>query len=179
MPFKAHLPDPEGEFPAAAPEYFFYMLFQTARRRDAQLDAALGPLGLTANRARTLTIIRRLEGCSMNTLARFTTIERTTLTREVDQLVALGLIERTTPANDRRRVCLALTPTGEKVYRRGVPAVLEASRQALNGVDPETLREFARLLQIILRNQIDDADWADDLISYGRPEGRKASRRQD
>jgi MarR family transcriptional regulator, lower aerobic nicotinate degradation pathway regulator len=170
MTFKSYMPDPEGEFPAAAPEYLLYMLFQTARRREAQVDAVLGPLGLSANRARTLTIIRRLEGCSMNTLARFTAIERTTLTREVDQLVARGLIERTTPANDRRRVSLSLTEKGEKVYAQGIPLVAEAPQQAMKGVDPERLREFARTLQVIMLNLVDDPDWAHELISYARPE---------
>jgi len=179
MPFKAYLPDPEGEFPAAAPEYFLYMMFQTARRRDAQVDAALEPLGLSANRARTLTIIRRLEGCSMNTLARFTTIERTTLTREVDQLVARGLIERTVPAKDRRRVSLSLTAEGERVYALGMPLFVETTRQALKGVDPETLREFARVLQVIMLNLVDDADWAHDLLSYARPERPRLVRQQD
>jgi len=170
MTFKSYMPDPEGEFPAAAPEYLFYLLFQTARRREAQVDAVLEPLGLSANRARTLTIIRRLEGCSMNTLARFTAIERTTLTREVDQLVARGLIERTTPANDRRRVSLSLTEEGEKVFAQGIPIVAEATQQAMKGVDPERLREFARTLQVIMLNLVDDPDWAHDLISYARPE---------
>jgi MarR family transcriptional regulator, lower aerobic nicotinate degradation pathway regulator len=178
MAFKSYLPDPEGEFPAAAPDYFFYMLHQTARRRDAAIDAALEPMGLNASRARTLTIIRRLEGCSMNALAKFTTIERTTLTREVDLLVARGLIERTVPANDRRRVSLSLTAQGEAVYESGVPLVLEATLRALEGVDGKALREFARMLRTIMLNLVDDADWANDLISYARPDGKKAVRRQ-
>ena len=106
----------------------------------------------------------------MNTLARFTAIERTTLTREVDQLVARGLIERTTPANDRRRVSLSLTEEGEKVYAQGIPLVAEATGQAMKGVDPEKLREFARTLQVIMLNLVDDPDWAHELISYARPE---------
>jgi DNA-binding MarR family transcriptional regulator len=179
MPFKSYLPDPEGEFPAATPDYFFYMLHQTARRRDAAVDEALEPLGLTASRARTLTIIRRLEGCSMNALAKFTTIERTTLTREVDLLVARGLIERTVPANDRRRVSLSLTAEGEAIYESGVPLVVAATRKALKGVDPKRLREFTRLLGVIMLNLVDDADWADDLVSYARPEWRPSRRSQD
>jgi DNA-binding MarR family transcriptional regulator len=179
MQFKPYFVDPTGEFPVATPEYFFYLLFQAARRRDAQFDAVLEPMGLTASRARTLTIIRRLEGCSMNTLARFTTIERTTLTREVDQLVALGLIERTVPPNDRRRISLTLTPKGEEVYSQGVPLAQEATRQALKDVDREKLRELTRLLQVVIGNLTDDDDWAKDLISYGRPDGVAALQKQD
>lgn len=178
MPFKSYMPDPEGEFPAAAPEYFLYLLFQTVRRRDAQVDAALAPLGLNANRARTLTIIRRLEGCSMNELARYTTIERTTLTREVDLLVARGLIERTVPANDRRRVSLSLTEEGEEVFAQGIPLVLEVTQEALRGLDSETLREFSRILQVIMHNLVDDDDWAHKLISYARPERPRLARRR-
>ena len=106
----------------------------------------------------------------MNSLARFTTIERTTLTREVDQLVARGLIERTTPTNDRRRVSLRLTAAGEAIFAQGIPLVQAATEKALKGVDPETLRAFARTLQSIMLNLVEDADWAHELISYARPE---------
>ena len=173
MEYKAAIPDPDGEFPAAVPEYFFYMIFQMARRRDASLDALLKPLNLSANRARILTILRRVEGCSMNALANFTTIERTTLTREVDHLVAMGLISRAVPPTDRRRVHLTLTPAGEALYHQGVPLVRTATRQALAGIDLGELRGFTRLLQAVMRNLLDDGDWAEDIISFGRPH-RKA-----
>jgi DNA-binding MarR family transcriptional regulator len=168
MAFKALLPDPEGEFAVAAPEYFFYLLFQTARRRDVALDAVLAGMNLKATHARTLGIIRRTEGCTMNTLAKYTAVDRTTLTREIDQLVERGLVSRQVPPTDRRRVILTLTDEGEAVYARGVPLVAALSRRTLDGVEPDELRAFARTLQKIIRNLVDDPDWTDGVLEFAR-----------
>jgi DNA-binding MarR family transcriptional regulator len=170
MKFKEVLPDPDGEFAIAVPEYFFYMMFQAARRRDLAFDGAVEHLGLTASRARILAIVRRVEGCTMNELAKFTAVDRTTLTREVDNLVSRGLVSRGTPPNDRRKVCLTLTQKGEDIYAEGLPALTDFSRRSLQGVDVEQLREFARLLQTIIRNMVDEPEWAEDLIAFARSE---------
>src|SRR5690349_3236139 len=105
--------DPDGEFPLGAPEYFFYLLFQAQRQRDLSLDRALSPVGLNLAQWRTLAIVRRIDVCSMTLLARYSTVDRTTLTRAVDQLVDRGLVARWTPDHDRRQVNLRLTDEGE------------------------------------------------------------------
>src|ERR1700761_1752722 len=70
--------DPEGEFPLGPREYFFYLLFQASRQRDLQFDRVLKPAGLTVALWRSLAIIRRLDGCTISQLARYSTVERTT-----------------------------------------------------------------------------------------------------
>ncbi len=171
MPFKEYLPDPQGEFAVAAPEYFFYLLFQAGRRRDVALDAALVQFDLTATDARTLAIIRRTEGCTMNELAKYSAVDRTTLTREIDRLVASGLVSRQAHASDRRRVRLVLTDRGEAIYAEGIPLVAALGRRTLQGVDADQLREFARTLQVIIRNLVEDGDWADEVLQFARSKG--------
>ena len=168
MAFKALLPDPEGEFAVAAPEYFFYLMLQTAIRRDVALNATLASLDLDATDARTLAIIRRTEGCTMNALAKYSAIDRTTLTREVDKLVERGLVSRQAHPTDRRRVNLTLTEMGEAIYAQGVPIVAAFGRRTLEGVDAEELRAFARTLQRIIRNLVDDSALAEEVIEFAR-----------
>lgn len=159
--------DEAGEFPTDVPEYFFYLLFQAVRHRDLTFDSALAPVGLTLHRWRTLSIIRRLEACTMSELARYSTIDRTTLTRAVDHLVTEGLVMRSTPPKDRRQVTLALTPQGEDVYLSAVDLLMDYNRQALCGVADETRRELSRALRTIIRNILSDADWAEDIVNFG------------
>ena len=151
------------------PEYFFYLLYLAARRRDLALDAALAPTGLTVARWRTLAIIRRIDGCAMSVLARFSTVERTTLTRSVDQLVEQGLVLRWAPEHDRRLVCLALTERGEDVYSGAVASLLAFNREKLGGLDAERVRDTTRLLQDVLCNVVGDETTSADLLSFGRP----------
>ena len=175
MKFKENLPEPAREALAdTVPEYFFYLLFQTARRKDFAFDAAFKSLNINNARARTLGIIRRVEGCTMNALARLSAIDRTTLTREVDHLVDDGYVLRTVPADDRRRVLLTLTEKGEALYQQAMPMLTAFNRRALGDVDPERLRDAARLLQALLRNLVDEPEQAEEVITFARSQKLKA-----
>lgn len=160
--------DPDGEFPLGPPEYFFYLLFQAARQRDLFFDRELAPVGLNLAQWRTLAIVRRLETCTMSSLARYSTVERTTLTRAVDQLVGRELVERSVPAHDRRQVNLSLTEHGKELYRRAVEILKDRNQACLENVDPKRLRDSARVLQIVLEKLTGDDELATDLLNFGR-----------
>jgi len=162
-------PDPKGEFPLAPAEYFFYLLFQAGRQRDLHFERALERAGLNIARWRTLAIIRRIGTCTMKELALYSTVDRTTLTRTVDQLVAQGLVERTIPPRDRRKVHLSLSPQGEAVYRQAVPLLLAGNAELLQGFSDAEIRATVRLLQSSVRRMIEDPKVADLLINFGRP----------
>jgi DNA-binding MarR family transcriptional regulator len=150
-----------------APEYFFYLLFQAARQRDLYFDRALEPVGLNIAQWRSLAIIRRLESCTMTALARYSTVERTTLTRAVDQLAARGLVDRSVPDRDRRQVNLALSDLGATVYAQAVEILKERNRMVLAEVDAERLRAATRVLQETLLKLAGDGDLAADLLNFG------------
>src|SRR5689334_5589804 len=90
--------DPHAEFPIGVAEYAFYLIFYIQRWRDTTLDETLKGTGLNVTRWRTLAVIERIEDCTMSQLAHFTAVDRTTLTRSVDQLVKAGLVHRWTPS---------------------------------------------------------------------------------
>src|ERR1700736_765180 len=98
--------DPRGEFPLDLASYVFHLFSVVGRHREAKLETILKPLGLSLARHRALSVIATLEPCTMSELAEFSATDRTTLTRTVDQLVDAGLVERTTPREDRRQVQL-------------------------------------------------------------------------
>ncbi len=160
--------DPFGEFALNVPDHLFYLLFQTAHHRDTRWEAMLATVGLTLARWRTLAIIRRVGECSMKELARFSTVDRTTLTRSVDQLVADRLIERHIPPKDRRKVVLTLTGAGEDLYDRAVTQLLVFNREAVQGVPVDEQRRLARAIETILRNLIDDPEEAAAVLSFAR-----------
>ncbi|HEX3367477.1 MarR family transcriptional regulator [Phenylobacterium sp.] len=159
--------DPDGEFPLGPPEYFFYLLFQAARQRDLFFDRELAPVGLNLAQWRSLAIIRRLESCTMTALARYSTVDRTTLTRAVDQLVSRGLIDRSVPDRDRRQVNLSLTEPGKTIYSQAVNILKEHNQEVLAEVDPKRLREATRALQAVLLKLTGDDDLAVDLLNFG------------
>jgi DNA-binding MarR family transcriptional regulator len=166
--FPENSPDPLGEFPIDAPQYLFYLIFQIDHHRAVAFEPVLEPFGLTVATWRGLSVVRRLDGCTMKSLAAFTAIDRTTLTRAVDQLVARGLIARTTPPNDRRKVSLSLTDAGEALYAQVVPALIAFNADNLGGLSDAKQREVSRALRTILEAIVRDNEDAETLVNFGQ-----------
>lgn len=148
--------DPTGEFPVDLTTYVFHLFTVVARHRDARLEAALRPLGLNVSRHRALTSIERLEPCTMRDLAAFVAVDRTTLTRTVDQLADAGFVERATPREDRRQVMLTTTRTGRAACRRSLQAIYRVNRELLEGVSEAQQRALARGLDRLVERLAPD-----------------------
>jgi len=164
--------DPDGELPLGASEYFFYLLFQVARQRDLFCDKALAACGLNMAQWRSLAIVRRMEVCTMSSLARYSTIERTTLTRAVDQLVGRGLVERWVPESDRRQVNLSLSELGEQAFAQGAAILDPHNVHLLRDEAPSQMRHAMAVLQNTLRKLAGNEILAADLLNFGGGPGR-------
>jgi MarR family transcriptional regulator, lower aerobic nicotinate degradation pathway regulator len=148
--------DPLGEFPLDLTSYVFHLFAVVSRHREARLEVALKPLGLNLPRHRALSVIHTLQPCTMSELADFSAVDRTTLTRTVDQLVDGGLVERTTPREDRRQVMLTLTELGAHTCRRSLQVIYGVSRDLLAGLAEADQRVVARSLDAMLGRLVED-----------------------
>ena len=156
-----------GAWPQAE-EWFFFLLFQAVRRREAAFAKALAPMGMDVSRWRVLSVVRRLAGCTMNELSEFTTTDRTTLTRVTDQLSTAGLIERQGSPIDRRRVCLVVTEAGEAVFGRAMTAMREVNLNALDGVEDHELRVMKTTLSKVLHKVAGSEAKARAILEFAR-----------
>lgn len=91
-------------------------------------------------------------------------ITKGTLTGVMTTLRARKLIRRTPHVDDRRRVSIALTKTGERLIERVFPLFNSHETLAVQGLSGAEQHELARLLRVVLRgiNEVDarDADEA-------------------
>jgi DNA-binding MarR family transcriptional regulator len=150
--------DPQGEFPLDLTTYVFHLFTVVARHREALLEAALKPLDLNVSRHRALSSIDRLAPCTMRELAEFVAVDRTTLTRTIDQLADAGLVERATPREDRRQVVLTLTAAGTTACRRSLQAIYRVNRDLLEGMREDEQRALCRGLdRLVVRLAPDEA----------------------
>jgi DNA-binding MarR family transcriptional regulator len=162
--------DPTGEFPFDLTTYLFHVFTVLSRHREAALDEAFRPLGLNVARHRALAVVVRMQPCGMTELADFCAVDRTTMTRTVDQLFANGLVERTTPASDRRQVLLTVTAPGRAVHQRALRAVYRVNRRTLEGIPEDAQRNLVRTKRAMLANLVADPDLARRLLSLSRDE---------
>ena len=160
--------DPAGEFPFDVIDYVPHLIAAISQFRDSALDAALREHGLNVGRYRVLGVLARFDVCTMTELANFTAIDRTTLTRIADQLVASGYVERSADAKDRRQVRLSLTPVGSEVHRKALLVVFELNGRLLEAVPETERRTAARVLQEIVRALAPNAAAEKSIIHYSR-----------
>ena len=153
-------------FGAAAEEYVFYLLLQANRRREAALAAALEAIGLTVPMWHAGAVIRRLRGCNMSEVSHLSAVDRTTLTRTIDRMVAEGLVERTSSPTDRRRVMLRLSDRGVEQIDRARVVSKDINRRFLQGAPEEHIISAVRLLQHLVDSMIAEDEVALGVLTY-------------
>ncbi|MBS0360642.1 MAG: MarR family transcriptional regulator, partial [Proteobacteria bacterium] len=144
--------DPADEFPFAVDDYLLHLVVAIYQFRDSRLDQVLRPLGLNVSRYRVLGVLERFGASKMTELASFTAMERTTLTRVGDQLVAAGLVTRASEPRDRRQVILSLTDEGRETHARAMGMVLSLNQVLLDRVPERERRSAARVLIRVVEN---------------------------
>ncbi|MDH7975734.1 MarR family transcriptional regulator [Sphingomonas sp. AR_OL41] len=101
----------------------------------------LTPLGVTPGRATALVFIGEHEGCDQVALARALGINRASAMAAVNELVALGAVERQ-PGRDRRSNALHLTPAGVALRADVEAAILHHDATVFGGLTPEEREAF-------------------------------------
>ena len=170
--------DPTGEFPFAADDYLLHLLAAIHQFRDSALDNALRPLDLNVGRYRVMGVLNRFGDCTMNEIAAFSAVERTTLTRISDQLVAAAHVERKENPKDRRHVVLALTDSGKQAYEAALIVVLNFNSRLVKGVPEKASRAAARVLKTVIANVAPTPAARDSIIHFSRdvPHPERAKR---
>ncbi len=153
-------------FGAPAEEYLFYLVLQANRRRETALATALRQIGLTVAKWHAGAVIRRLGGCGMTEVSHLSAVDRTTLSRTINQMVEEGLVLRITSPNDRRRVHLSLSERGVALIDQARVVSKTLNRRFLEGAADEHRTGAVRLLQQAVAAMIEDDDVALGVLTY-------------
>lgn len=109
-------------------------------------DDAMRPLGITASQFTLLTQLAQQDGITAVEIGFTLDIEKSTLSRNLKRLLALGLITMDPPAGRRGRG-LHLTPKGQAVIKDAYPIWQGAQNRALTVMGPETRSTLDDLVQ--------------------------------
>ena len=100
-------------------------------------DDAMRPLGITASQFTLLTQLAQQDGITAVEIGHTLDIEKSTLSRNLKRLLALGMITMDPPAGRRGRG-LHLTPKGEVVIQQGFPVWRDAQMRTMRVMGPES-----------------------------------------
>jgi DNA-binding MarR family transcriptional regulator len=114
-------------------------------RRSRELGAELHP-GLTLVEFSLLTFIATTPGTRGADIASSYGLDKSTVSRQIDQMVAGGLLLRGAEVPGRRGQTLTLTPAGEDALRLAADSVHVALVDRLAAWGDRDVADFARLV---------------------------------
>jgi DNA-binding MarR family transcriptional regulator len=119
---------------------------QLSRMITRVYDNAMRPLGITASQFTLLGQLAEQDGITAVEIGFTLDIEKSTLSRNLKRLIALGLILMDPPAGRRGRG-LHLTPKGQAVIKEGYPVWQWAQYKAVRVMGPDSRTTLDGLLR--------------------------------
>jgi len=99
-----------------------------------------------------LSIIASQSECIMKNIVESLNLIPSTATRQVDSLVAEGLILRSMSKTDRRKIVLTLTTKGKKVYKRFEDHLTFVMRNTLESYSSDKINLALEILHVIVEH---------------------------
>lgn len=143
-------------------EQLRYLILAAQREGNRFLADALQPLALTPSQAEALRVLQDWQPLALIELGSLLVCEQGSPSRLIAGLIAAGYVERAASPDDKRKVVLTLTPSGQEVAKH-VVEVESALYDTLNAAIPE--QQIEALLPAL---------W--NIVS-GRPAGGALARR--
>ena len=130
-----------------------------ANRFTRIMRRACRPLGLSVPGWRVVALLGQSGALPLRQVLIRSGIDKARLSRVTRQLCAQGYIELQTPADDRRRVSLELTPRGKEVHRELMRLLTDLQTMLLQNIGSEEYQVFGRVVDS-LESQIKAAESA-------------------
>ncbi len=98
---------------------------------------------------RAMAYINRHEGASLSDLSTHIGLTLPSMSKLIDGLVSRKLISRTNDSQDRRRVCLALTPQGHEELKAAYSHTQEYLAEKMSRLAEEDIKAISRAMQVL------------------------------
>jgi DNA-binding MarR family transcriptional regulator len=121
-----------------------YNAQRIARSMGRQMESALRPVGLTNQQFSTLTILRHYKTMSTLELADKLGVERTTMTRNIEQMNRKNWLKPVI-VEDKRVRAFQLTETGLKLQSEALPLWKEQQAKLMSSLGNSMARELVAL----------------------------------
>ena len=122
-----------------------------ARAITRRYDAYLRPFGLTATQLSLLGGLREMAGATVSEIAEARGFDRTTLTRNLDRLEAMGIVVSRHPDHGNGRIA-QVTPKGDKLLEELLPLWRQAQAEMQAELSPkifdDSLKTLKRLAKV-------------------------------
>ena len=127
-------------------DYLAHLLAQANRRLNRQLNEK----GVPVDQWRVLRVLHESDGLTMRELADSVSLNRPTMTKVVDRLVADTLAYRVPDPRDRRKVRIFLSDQGRALFRKQDEYVSTHQKLVEKGYGIEETKQLKEMLEKFL-----------------------------
>ncbi len=129
-----------------------YLVGRLASAMRSELGRELAPFNVTSVQWAILDACYQEEADTLTSLSRIIPIDAASISRQVDQLVRAGLIQRQRSTRDRRQVNLTLTDEGNRLVPELALRVQANNTKFLAGIDEPEQEAVLRTIRRMLAN---------------------------
>jgi DNA-binding MarR family transcriptional regulator len=131
---------------------FGHSLRQVNRLIQRDLGARVAHLGVTQGQWYVLRTLWHTDGLTQIELAQKSGIAGPGMVIAVRSLLAMGLVTRRRPPNDKRKYVISLTDKGVGLEQAALQAAVDANDEALAGISPADVETCMKVLDIAYQN---------------------------
>jgi DNA-binding MarR family transcriptional regulator len=139
----------------ALSESLAFLLTRTGAAMGIAFTLELKECGMTLAMWRVLGALWGSGEQTLSGLAEVTSVEISTLSRQVASLVEKKLVVRRQSGINWRSINIGLTPQGHALVERLLPVVESHERAAFNGINPADIRRLKLLLNKVYQNLLE------------------------
>ncbi len=129
-----------------------YLLNRTTSALNADFQILLRSHDLTLLHWRVLAFLNETDGLGVSTLAQYTDVDQTTLSRALVVMENAGYISRQPSEQDQRMVIVHIQEQGRQHFLHVLPAALDIHHRAIRGFSPQELKQLRQFLSRIRAN---------------------------
>ena len=144
---------PQGTSYSKLTDAAAFWLHRLSRSVLARFDERLSALGVTVAQFKVMLVIHTSGGTSPNNLSEYIDVDKGSITRIIDRLVAKGQVTRRASRGDRRFVTLKLARDGAELIETLIKIADEEDNAWLEALSDTELMVFKKLMGKLLKTQ--------------------------
>jgi flavin reductase (DIM6/NTAB) family NADH-FMN oxidoreductase RutF/DNA-binding MarR family transcriptional regulator len=138
-------------------DYLLYLLARASHLASGQFHARLKKLDMPVPHWRVLAALSDGDALTVSTLARIVLFQQPTMTKVIDRMAKLGLVERRPSATDRRQVLVHITRKGRSAVRGLLKQAKRHEAEILAGYGHAETTHLKAALRTLIERLGDDA----------------------
>jgi DNA-binding MarR family transcriptional regulator len=136
------------------------LIFRAVRKRITRMTLAKADINITPNHFEIIRLLDEEGSLHPSEIGERLQIAKAQMTKLVDRLVVLGIVERKIDTTDRRTHNITLTSQARVVQERHKQEIIDAVREIMSSLSDEEIEELStslrRLQDVLLNSTTED-----------------------